>query len=186
MKRLNNLIVLAMSIVLFSCNSGERTKSTEKEMEKKDDFKYLLEQFADLKIMRYQVPGFEDLSLQQKKLLYYLSEAALCGRDIIFDQNYKHNLLIRKTLEEIYKHYNGDRDSEDFKNFVVYLKRVWFANGIHHHYSTDKFVPEFSTEYFTELMNNSEGADFPFEEGETVNDLIPKLTSIIFDPTVAK
>jgi len=185
MKRLNNLIVLVMSIILFSCNSGERTKSTEKEMEKKDNYKYLLEQFADLKIMRYKVPGFKDLALQQKKLLYYLSEAALCGRDIIFDQNYKHNLLIRKTLEEIYKHYNGDRDSEDFKNFVVYLKRVWFSNGIHHHYSTDKLIPEFSTEYFTELMNNSEGADFPLNEGETVNVLIPKLTSIIFDPTIA-
>ncbi|MCD4665780.1 MAG: dipeptidyl peptidase 3, partial [Bacteroidales bacterium] len=178
-------LFVIMSILLNSCNQEQKTKTTEKEMEKKDNFKYLLEQFADLKIMRYKVPGFEDLTLQQKKLVFYLSEAALCGRDIIFDQNYKHNLKIRKTLEEIYKHYKGDRSTEDFKNFVVYLKRVWFSSGIHHHYSTDKFVPGFSTEYFSELINNSEGAEFPLSEGESINTLIPELTGVIFDPTIA-
>ena len=127
-------------------------------MKLKEDFKYLLEQFADIKIMRYQVPDFENLNLKQKKLLYFLSEAALCGRDIIFDQNYKHNLIIRKSLEEIYKHYAGDRESEDFIEFKTYLKRVWFSNGIHHHYSTDKFIPGFSRDYFSELIKHSSTA----------------------------
>jgi len=114
-----------------------------------------------------------------------LSEAARCGRDIMFDQNYKHNLKVRKTLEEIYKNYKGDRATENFQNFVVYLKRVWFSNGIHHHYSTDKFAPDFSHEYFAELMKRSEGANFPLNEGQTLDELIPELTSILFDPEVA-
>ncbi len=135
--------------------------------------------------MRYQVPEFGDLTLEQKKLVYYLSEAARCGRDIMFDQNYKYNLKVRKTLEEIYKNYKGDKSSQDFQNFVVYLKRVWFSNGIHHHYSTDKFIPEFSHEYFAELMKKSEGANFPFDEGQTLDELLPELTSILFDPEVA-
>jgi len=125
-------------------------------MEKENGFKYLLEQFADLKILRYQVPGFGKLSLDQKKLVYYLSEAALCGRDIIFDQNYKHNLDIRKTLETIYKNYTGDRSSEEFKQFEIYLKKLWFSNGIHHHYSTDKFEPGFSESYFETLVKSTE------------------------------
>ncbi|MEZ5196273.1 MAG: dihydrofolate reductase [Bacteroidales bacterium] len=161
-------------------------KTTENtESENKDDFKYLLEQFADLKIMRYQVPEFDNLTLQQKKLVYYLREAALCGRDILFDQNYKYNLKVRKTLEEIYKNYTGDRETEDFQNFVVYLKRVWFSNGIHHHYSTDKFVPGFSIEYFTELLNNSKGAEFPMCKDQAFEEFAPKISSIIFDPEIA-
>jgi len=171
--------------LITGCNTGTNMKTTEKEEISKDDFKYLLEQFADLKIMRYKVPGFNDLSLQQKKLVYYLSEAALCGRDIIFDQNYKYNLKIRKTLEQIYINYQGDRETEDFKNFVIYLKRVWFSNGIHHHYSTDKFSPDFMPEYFAELISNSEGAEFPIDNGETVEEMALQLTSIIFDPDVA-
>ena len=171
--------------LITGCNTGTNMKTTEKEELSKDDFKYLLEQFADLKIMRYEVPGFDDLSLQQKKLVYYLSEAALCGRDIIFDQNYKYNLKIRKTLEQVYLNYQGDRETENFNNFVVYLKRVWFSNGIHHHYSTDKFSPEFMPEYFAELIMNSEGAEFPIDNGETVEELALQLTSIIFDPDIA-
>ncbi len=186
MKRLNQILILIMSAIIISCNNtGQKTETTDEQMEQKDDYKYLLEQFADLKIMRYQVPGFDELTLEQKKLVYYLSEAARCGRDIIFDQNYKHNLKIRKTLEEIYKNYAGNKDMEDYKNFVVYLKRVWFSNGIHHHYSTDKFIPEFSHEYFSELIQNTEGAEFPLDDGQTIDELIPELTSIIFDPEIA-
>jgi dipeptidyl-peptidase-3 len=154
-------------------------------MTKTEDFKFLLEQFADLKIMRYQVPGFEELSLQQKKLVYYLSEAALCGRDILFDQNYKYNLRIRKTLEEIYRNYEGDRQTGEFKAFVVYLKRVWFSNGIHHHYSADKFFPDVTPEYFTGLISGSPEAKFPLEDGQTMSDFILQMVSLIFDPQVA-
>ncbi|MCD4729807.1 MAG: dipeptidyl peptidase 3 [Bacteroidales bacterium] len=171
--------------LLTGCNMGEKMESKDNSQKEKDEFTFLLEQFADLKIMRYKVPGFDDLSLEQKKLVYYLSEAALCGRDIIFDQNYKYNLKIRKTLEQIYLKYQGDRETEDFKNFVVYLKRVWFSNGIHHHYSTDKFSPDFMPEYFSELILNSEGAEFPLDIGETVDELALQLTSIMFDPDVA-
>jgi len=145
-------------------------------MEKENGFKYLLEQFADLKILRYQVPGFDKLSLDQKKLVYYLSEAALCGRDIIFDQNYKHNLDIRKTLETIYKNYTGDRSSEEFKQFEIYLKKLWFSNGIHHHYSTDKFEPGFSESYFETLVKSTENL---------LNQNLDDVKSAIFDPEVA-
>lgn len=148
------------------------------------EFEYFSEQFADLKILRFQVPGFEELSLKQKQLVYYLSQAASCGRDIYYDQNYKHNLTIRRTLEEIYKHYNGERSTGNYQKFETYLKRVWFSNGIHHHYSTDKFFPEFDQAYFKELAGNSPGANFPLKDGESVEDLINRLIPIIFDPGV--
>ncbi len=166
---------------MLSCSSEK--KKTESE-ESKDDFKYLVEQFADLKIMRYKVPEFEKLPLNQKKLLYYLSQAALSGRDIIFDQNYKHNLCIKRTLEEIVRNYQGDRTSEDFQKFMVYTKRVWFSNGIHHHYSTDKFLPDFTPEYFAQLINETESDNFPLQEGETKETLIAKLTPLMFDPEI--
>jgi dipeptidyl-peptidase-3 len=179
------VIVVILAVTTVACNMKNQKQETMEGSEKKDDFKFLLEQFADLKIMQYQVPGFENLSLEQKKLIYYLSEAALCGRDIIFDQNYKYNLRIRKTLEEIYKHYDGDRETQDFRNFTVYLKRVWFSNGIHHHYSTDKFVPGFSPEFFNVLIKNSNSAEFPLEEGQQIEEFIPEISSIIFDPEIA-
>ena len=113
-----------------------------------ENFNYSVEKFADIEILRYRVDGFEELTLQQKKYIYYLSQAAVEGRDILFDQNYVHNLRIREILETIYLNYKGDRNSEDFKQFEIYLKRVWFSNGIHHHYSMDKFVPGFSKDFF--------------------------------------
>ena len=118
----------------------------------KGDFKYLIDEFADLKIMRYQVPGWDGLSLQQKEYVYHLAEAAKYGRDIIWAQNYKHNLAVRKTLENILENYKGDRNTEDFKAFEAYAKRVFFSNGIHHHYAEDKFFPECQKEYFQSLM----------------------------------
>lgn len=146
---------------------------------------YLLEQFADIKIMRYTVPGFDKLTLKQKTLVYYLSQAALCGRDIIWDQNCKLNLPIRATLEGIVRNYKGDRKSKDFANFMVYVKRVWFSNGIHHHYSNDKFFPEVSKEYFASLIKQSAGAKFPINKGETMAQFTARMTSYIFDPNVA-
>ena len=113
-----------------------------------DDFDYTVDRFADIEVLRYKVPGFEELSLNQKQLIYYLNEAALWGRDILWDQNCKYNLPIRYMLEDVYNNYSGDRETDkEYKAFETYLKQVWFANGIHHHYSTDKFVPEFSREF---------------------------------------
>ena len=130
-------------------------------------FKWITEQFADTKILRYKVPGFDQLSLKQKELIYYLSQAALSGRDITYDQNCKYNLLIRKTLETIYIGYKGERNSDDFKKFTIYLKRVWFSNGIHHHYSTDKFLPDFSKDYFAFLIKSVDLKLLPMKSGQT-------------------
>lgn len=148
-----------------------------------EEFNYSVEHFADLQILRYQVPGFEDLTPQQKEMIYYLSQAAIEGRDILYDQNCKHNLCIRRTLEAIYENYQGDKNSADFKNMETYLKRVWFSNGIHHHYSGDKFVPEFSQEFFAEAVKSLNPELLPLMEGETPEALIEKLTPVIFDPS---
>lgn len=148
-----------------------------------DNFNYSVEHFADLEILRYQVPGFEELTPQQKEMIYYLSQAAIEGRDILYDQNCKHNLCIRRTLEAIYENYQGDKNSTDFKNMETYLKRVWFSNGIHHHYSGDKFVPEFSQEFFAEAVKSLDPKLLPLMEGETPEALIEKLTPVIFDPS---
>lgn len=141
---------LIMTSVFFSCGS-EQTKETTKT----DDFSYFVEQFADVKVLRYKIPGFEELTLKEKQLVYYLTQAGLAGRDIMWDQNYRHNLKIRMALESINQNYKGDRDSDDFKAFKTYLKRVWFSNGIHHHYSNDKLKPEFSKAYFQGLLKAS-------------------------------
>ena len=148
-------------------------------------FKYMAEQFGDAKILRYQVPGFEDLTRSRKLLIYYLGEAALCGRDITYDQNYRHNLLVRKTLESIYLYYTGDKFSEEYRKFVIYLKSVWFNNGIHHHYSTDKILPEFSSGYFAILVYGTDPATFPLKAGETIIQFLNEITPVIFDPSVA-
>lgn len=151
---------------------------------KTDNFQYVVEQFADLRILRYPVTGFEELSLQQKKLIYYLSQAAIEGRDILFDQNYKHNLTIRRTLEAIYEHYQGDRNTDDFKALEVFLKRVWFSNGIHHHYSTLKIMPEFGEEFFEQAVKSIPSKALPLKEGETVENLLTTLKPVLFDPNV--
>ncbi|MES2513999.1 MAG: dihydrofolate reductase [Bacteroidota bacterium] len=149
-----------------------------------DKFEYVSEQFSDLRVLRYEIPGFDQLTLQQKELLYYLSEAALAGRDMSYDQNYKYNLTIRKTLEAIISGYKGDVKSEDYKKFLVYTKRVWFSNGIHHHYSSDKIMPEFSQTYFAKLINESTAA-LPLKSGETKAAFIARLTPILFDEKIA-
>ncbi|GAB4159813.1 MAG: dihydrofolate reductase [Winogradskyella sp.] len=140
-------------VFAWSCKDDSKEPVTEENTEKQaEKFDYNVEQFADIKILRYQIPGWENLSLKEQKLVYYLTEAGLAGRDIMWDQNYRHNLKIRKALENVYTNYAGDKNSEDWKAFEIYLKRVWFSNGIHHHYSNDKLKPEFSSGYLKELL----------------------------------
>lgn len=152
--------------------------------ERTDLFDYTVEQFADLQLLRYKVPGFDELSLQQKKLVYYLSEAALHGRDILFDQNGKYNLTIRKMLETVYTDYTGDRSDTDFINLEIYLKRVWFSNGIHHHYAADKFVPGFSSEFFRKALQSVDVNKLPLSEGQTLDALCDEVFPIMFNPEV--
>jgi dipeptidyl-peptidase-3 len=137
--------------VSFACNA-QTANSTAVKTDPKTPFEYVAEQFADIKVLRYQIPGWENLTLKEQKLVYYLTQAGYSGRDIGWDQHYRYNLKIRKALENIYVNYKGDKTSNDWKNFEIYLKRVWFANGIHHHYSNDKIKPAFSKEYFSGLM----------------------------------
>ena len=142
------------------------------------------ERFADIQMLRYELKGFEDLSLNQKLYIFCLAKATLMGRDITFDQQGKYNLRIRKTLETVYLHYEGDRECEEFKAFEVYLKRIWFASGIHHHYGCEKFKPGFSEEYFYHLMENIGEELLPIKRGETKEDLMRQLEDILFDPEV--
>ena len=148
------------------------------------NFDYHVDRFADIEVLRYEVPEFDRLTLNQKKMVYYLSQAAQSGRDIIWDQNGKYNLQIRKLLENIYTDYKGDKNSKEFKAFEKYLKQVWFGNGIHHHYSTDKFQPEFSEEWFKTQVNNLSDAQLPLLKGETRQQMLATLMPVIFDPTV--
>ncbi len=170
-----------IALVLFPAVGCQKTELTS---EAAMDFTWQVDQFADLRILRYQVPGFESLPAAQKELIYYLSEAALCGRDIIFAQNYKHNLTIRKTLDAVVEGYKGERSDPRWDQFMVYTKRVWFSNGIHHHYSTDKFIPGFTPEYFASLIKESEGVEFPLDQDVSLDDLIVFLRPILFDPDV--
>ncbi len=176
--KLNYLFIAMMTLSIVSCKEHEKKDAAE------TAFKWQVDQFADLKILRYQVPGWDSLSTERKELVYYLSQAALCGRDIAFDQNYKFNLTVRRTLETIYEGYNGDRKTADWDNFMVYLKRVWFSNGIHHHYSNDKFLPAFSQSYFETLVKET-NTGFPMLEGQDMDAFLAWITPIIFDPTVA-
>jgi dipeptidyl-peptidase III len=183
MKVIKSVLVIILSIVLFGFKSDQGNKK-DMTFQKEDNFKYSADQFADLEILRYQIPGFENLTLKQKVLVYYLYEAALSGRDIFYDQNFKYNLLIRKTLEAVVNSYKGDRKSDEFRQFMVYAKRIWFSNGIHHHYSSAKILPEFKQDYFSTLVNKSDKKQLPLRKGETVGELITFLTPLIFNPNV--
>ena len=193
------LTVLASLIFLNACSEGSDTQTSGPVTATKaatspssaleavpadveDNFAYEADRFADIRMLRYQVPGFEELSGQQKELLYYLSQAALSGRDIMYDQNYKHNLRVRRTLEEVLKNYTGDRETENFGHLTTYAKQVWFANGIHHHYSGLKFTPLFDEEYFNEVISAAASeSNFPLRDGQSVEQLIAELTPILFD-----
>ena len=172
------LVTLTATLTLFTACGSDNVKNMS------DKFDYTVEQFADLQILRYRVPGFEDLTLQQKELVYYLTEAALQGRDILFDQNGKYNLTIRRTLEAIYTSYQGDKTTPDFKAMEVYLKRVWFSNGIHHHYGSEKFVPGFSPEFFRQAIESVDASTLPLAQGQSVVQLCDEIFPVIFDPKV--
>ena len=149
----------------------------------KNNFKVQVDRFSDIEILRYKVPGFEDLSLKQKKFIYYLSEAALSGRDIIYDQNYKYNLTVRSTLNNIVQNFNGDKSSKEWAQFIEYAKRVWFSNGIHHHYSTLKILPGFDRSYLTKLVEKIDKG-FPLIDGENIDGFLKRIIPIIFDPRI--
>ena len=170
------MIGLMGAMTLVACNQ-EKEKV-------EDQFNYTVEQFADLQLLRFKVHGFEELPLKQKELVYYLSEAALQGRDILFDQNGKYNLIIRKMLEVVYTDYQGDRSDANFKNFETYLKRVWFSNGIHHHYAADKFVPGFTPEFFKSALESVDASKLPLMEGETLDALCEEVFPVIFDAKI--
>ena len=153
MKLKSILSAAFVATLLFSCGNDKAEKSATQDTAKAETaFDFNVEQFADIKILRYQIPGWENLTLKEQKLVYYLTQAGLAGRDIMWDQNYRHNLTIRKALENIYTNFEGDKATADWKAFDAYVKRVWFSNGIHHHYSNDKLKPEFSKEYLQEIM----------------------------------
>jgi dipeptidyl-peptidase-3 len=169
------------SIMLHACQNRPSDTPTEPQAE----FQVLADQFADLQVLRYRIPGFENLTLQQKELLYYLSQAARSGHDMIWDQNYRHNLLIRKTIENIVEHYEGDRKDPRWEQFMVYAKRVWFSNGIHHHYSTRKFIPEFDTAYWNALIQGCPKANFPVTPScSNPTQLAAFLQPILFDAKI--
>ncbi|MFE3871090.1 dihydrofolate reductase [Flavobacterium sp. ZS1P70] len=163
-------VTLTVSVI---CN-GQIAKTAEAKITEKAPFDYVVEQFADIKVLRYQIPGWENLTLKEQKLVYYLTQAGTSGRDIMWDQHYKYNLKIRKALEHIYQNYTGNKISEDWKNFEIYLKRVWFSNGIHHHYSSEKIKPGFSAAYLSSLMK------------ATKTTLSPAVTEIIFNDVDTK
>ncbi len=175
---MKKLTVLFMAITLLACGTKKVSD------EAVDDFDYVVDQFADVQILRYQVPGFEELSLQQREMIFYLAQASIEGRDILFDQNNKHNLSIRRTLEAIYTNFDGDKTSKDFVAFELYLKRVWMANGIHHHYSEDKILPTFSTDFFAAQVKNLDAAKLPLLANETVDAFIARISPIMFDPNI--
>lgn len=151
-----------------------------------DDFQYADEKFADIQMLRYKVEGFDKLTLKQKKLIYYLQEAALYGRDIYFDQNGRYNLRIRKMLEAVYTDWKGDRESKDFKAMAEYLKRVWFSSGIHHHYGSAKFKPEFTETFFRDALRSVDASKLPLLQGQTVDQLCDEVFPVIFAPSIMK
>ena len=151
---------------------------------KADNFNYHVDNFADIEVLRYQVPDFDQLSLNQKLMVYYLSQAAQAGRDIIWDQNGRYNLQIRPLLEAIYTNFKGDKNSKDYKAFEQSLKQVWFGNGIYHHYSNDKFVPGFSQDFFVAQVKALPASQLPLKPGQTLDAMLAELTPVIFDPTV--
>ena len=171
------------SISLFLAFTLLTNISCDMSSKQKNNFKVQVDRFSDIEILRYEVPGFEDLSLKQKKFIYYLSEAALSGRDIIYDQNYKYNLTVRSTLNNIVQNFNGNKSSKQWAQFIEYAKRVWFSNGIHHHYSTLKILPGFDQSYLTKLVEKIDKG-FPLNDGENIDGFLKRIIPIIFDPII--
>ena len=178
MKRI--LTIIAMNVMIFGATGCEKNGKTN---DNEGEFQWTVDRFDDIRVMRYRVPGFEELELDQKLLVYYLSEAALSGRDILFDQNFRYNLIVRRTLEGIYRTWAGDRKTPEWAAFETYIKKVWFANGVHHHYSGDKFTPGFSEEYFEALLAGTPNEVLPvdFSHRDTLVETVKK---VIFDPAL--
>ncbi len=167
-------------ISLLACEQKQENENEKPEV-KVDTFEYKADRFADIQILRYKVPGFNQLTLKQKKLVYYLSQAALSGRDIFYDQNYKHNIRFRKTIENIVKHYSGDRNADLFQRFMIWAKRVWFSSGIHHHYAFNKFKPGFTPQEFARLIVDSQHPDFPTMPDENGEMYIDNMSKLLFE-----
>lgn len=174
------MAMTGLSIVFGSCGGNNSQNTTSQD----DNFTYEVDAFADLQILRYKVPEFESLSLEQKELIYYLAQAAAEGRDILYDQNGKYNLAIRRTLEAIYANYSGDKADKNYQEFETYLKRVWFSNGIHHHYGEEKFLPGFSKEFFEAEVKKLPADKVPVMENQTVEDFFTMIEPVMFDPNV--
>lgn len=183
MKKL--MICIGLAGTLAACAPQQPADEAQVQPQEQE-FKFLVDEFADLRIMRYQIPEWDQLTLQQKAYVYYLGEAAKCGRDILADQNFKYNLTVRKTIEAVIESYQGDRECADFQNFMVYAKRVFFSNGIHHHYAEDKFFPEVSEAYFADLVRGCDATLLPLNEGESIDDFIAFLTPVVFDRELYK
>ena len=183
MKKL--MICIGLAGTLAACAPQQPADEAQAQPQEQE-FKFLVDEFADLKVMRYQIPEWDQLTLQQKVYVYYLGEAAKCGRDILADQNFKYNLTVRKTIEAVIESYQGDRECADFQNFMVYAKRVFFSNGIHHHYAEDKFFPEVSETYFADLVRGCDATLLPLNEGESIDDFIAFLTPVVFDRELYK
>ena len=166
--------IFALAALSVSCKKEEEKKVDESKTAVEAPFDYVAEQFADIKVLRYKIPNWNNLTLKEKELVYYLTQAGTAGRDIMWDQNYKYNLTIRKALEQIYTTYSGDKQSKDWENFEIYLKRVWFANGIHHHYSMEKIKPDFNQAYFEKLLK------------ETKTALAPEVVAVLFNDKDSK
>lgn len=171
------LPILMIASIFATCGDGDKKQS---------DFQYSVDKFADIEILRYQVPDFDSLTLQQKQYIYYLNEAALAGRDIIYDQNCRYNLCVRRTLEAIYENYRGDRKTDDFTALTTYLKQVWMGNGIHHHYSYEKFTPEFTQKFFNDAVQSITKEKLPLQNGQTIDSLLVILNNVIFNSEFMK
>ena len=180
------LFMLTTIFLLAGCNDGKKaeTQPTTANDGIDSTFEYRVDRFADIEILRYPVPGFNSLSLQQKELIYYLSQAALEGRDILWDQHNRYNLTIRRVCEGVYENYMGDKSTEDWKNFETYLKQIWMANGIHHHYSEDKILPKFSKEYFKNIVKSVDPGRMPFRDGMAADETLTEIVPVMFDPDI--
>jgi Peptidase family M49. len=178
--------MLTTIFLLAGCNGGKKAETQPATTDDGIDstFEYRVDRFADIEILRYPVPGFNSLSLQQKVLIYYLSQAALEGRDILWDQHNRYNLTIRRVCEGVYENYMGDKSTEDWKNFETYLKQIWMANGIHHHYSEDKILPKFSKEYFTTIVKSVDPGRMPFRDGMAADETLTEIVPVMFDPNI--
>ena len=170
--------------LLGACTQGKQAGSEPIDDGIDSTFEYKVDRFADIEILRYPVPGFNSLSLQQKELIYYLSQAALEGRDILWDQHNHHNLTIRRVCEGVYENYMGDKSSEEWKQFETYLKQIWMANGIHHHYSEDKIMPQFSQDYFVKVVKSVDPGRMPFRDGMAADETLQEILPVMFDPAV--